>query len=644
MRVRLCSMFFLSGSAALLFETLWFHQAGLLLGNSVWTSSIVLGSFMAGLAAGNAAAARWGTRLHRPLRRYARLEWTIGASGLVLVLLFPWLTRLFAPGLAHVVSWPWLLDASRLGLAFALMVVPSSAMGATLPVLLSSSGVDRGAFGRDLGLLYGWNTLGAVVGALLGEFALFELLGVRGSGLAAASFNLTAGLIAWRLDRSVVPAPDAPEPPPPPVALRPGARAALLLAATFLAGGAMLALEVVWFRFLLLYAVSTSRTFSVMLAVILAGIALGGLLASRVLRRWPGAAATAPLAALGAGMAVALGYASFWHVLRFTGFLPRGKPSSLAALAAYLILPTALLSGFLFTLLGQSLREHIRGGGARAAGLLTLSNTVGAMLGSFVGAFLLIPGLGMEGSFFVLALVYGLVAACVLPPGAPRRRRLEFLAALAGFAAVLFFFPFGLMRTAYLDQATRRWVHPEATGFRVLAAREGTSETVVYLSSEMWGAPIDDRLLTNGYSMSGRRTVQGRYMRLFAYWPLAVLPKAKRALLISYGVGTTAEALTEAPGLESIDVVDVSRDIFRMGRVFFPDRPYPLDDPRVRTHVEDGRFFLLTTHDRFDIITGEPPPRRTRGSSTSTRGNTSTCCATGWPKGVWPPTGCPCWA
>jgi hypothetical protein len=117
------------------------------------------------------------------------------------------------------------------------------------------------------------------------------------------------------------------------------------------------------------------------------------------------------------------------------------------------------------------------------------------------------------------------------------------------------------------------------------------------------------RLVTNGFSMSGLGFVTERYMRLFVNWAVALRPAPRRALLISYGVGSTASALTSEPAFEAIDVVDISADVIAMaGLCVRPgDRP-PLEDPRVRVHVEDGRFFLLTTRDQFDLITAEPPP------------------------------------
>jgi hypothetical protein len=148
---------------------------------------------------------------------------------------------------------------------------------------------------------------------------------------------------------------------------------------------------------------------------------------------------------------------------------------------------------------------------------------------------------------------------------------------------------------------------------QLLEMREGLTETVMYLRQSLRGQPLYHRLMTNGHSMSATTYRGRRYMKLYAYWAMAVNPSARKALLISYGIGTTAKALTDTRQLESIDVVDISRDILELGPLAFPGTPPPLGDPRVHVHVEDGRFFLQTTDERFDLITAEPPPLRGAG-------------------------------
>ena len=611
MTAAVCLVFFLSGAAALLFETLWFRLAGLVFGNSVWAASLVLASFMGGLALGNTLAARYGPRLRRPLRFYALLEVVIAATGLGLVLLLPSLTDVIMPVIRPFLGQPPVLNAIRLSLSFALLLIPSTAMGATLPLLVKTLSDRDPNFGRTLGRLYGWNTLGAAAGALAGDAALVAWLGLRGTGAVAALLDIAAAVIALSLSRrGGAPAGAAPE-----AAAAPGPRGLRLLAAAFLAGAILLALEVVWLRFLLLFVIGTSPAFGTMLSVVLLGIGAGGLAASLWAGRDPSAHRWLPGLAFLAGIMTILAYVTFDRALDLVGSDYTHDLRAIALESVWLMLLVSFLSGLLFTLMGRALRDEVEGA-TRATGLLTLANTTGAMLGAPLAGFALLPGLGMERSFFVLALSYGGVALLAWSAGAaryPRSRPGRYLlgAAAATFALFAALFPFGLMDNRYLARVVRRF---SADGSRPIALTEGLTETVLVMRRDVLGQPASYRLVTNGFSMSGTGMISDRYMKLFVYWPVAVHPRIERALLISYGAGTTARALADTAALKSIDVVDISREILATAPLLFPPpQRTPLQDPRVRVHVEDGRFFLASTDRRFDLITAEPPPPKNAG-------------------------------
>lgn len=607
MTAAVCLIFFLSGAAALLFETLWFRQAGLVFGNSVWAASLVLASFMGGLALGNTLAARQGPRLRRPLRFYAALELVIGATGLGLVLLFPKLTAVIMPVLRVFTAWPLVLNAIRLSLSFALLLIPSTAMGATLPLLVKALGAGDPNFGRILGRLYGWNTLGAAAGALAGEFALVERLGLRGTGAVAALLDVAAAMVAVTLSRRVAAVAVEPETAAP---MRLSPPAARLLGAAFLSGAILLALEVVWFRFLLLFLAGTSVAFAAMLSVVLLGIGAGGLAASLWTGRDLRAQRWLPLLALLAGFACVQAYITFDRAVVLAGSEYALTSRATFLESAWLMLAVCLVSGVLFTLMGRALREHVADP-TRAAGLLTLANTTGAMLGAPLGGFVLLPGLGMERSFFVLAAAYGAVCALAWstgpePAGRSRGERYLAWAGVVGFAVFMALFPFGLMNNRYIGRVVRRFA---SDGSHPIALTEGLTETVLIMRKDALGEPLSYRLVTNGFSMSGTGMISDRYMKMFVYWPVALNPRIERAVLISYGAGTTARGLADTAGLKSIDVVDISREILATAPLLFPPpQSTPLQDPRVRVHIEDGRFFLASTRERFDLITAEPPP------------------------------------
>jgi spermidine synthase len=188
----------------------------------------------------------------------------------------------------------------------------------------------------------------------------------------------------------------------------------------------------------------------------------------------------------------------------------------------------------------------------------------------------------------------------------PRAQRQAALAAAGLLAVAAALFPFGLMQNHHIRRI--------AEGSRVAAFREGLTETLTYLQTDWQEEPLSYTLVTNAHSMSGTDFYGQRYMKLYVYWALAMNPEARSALLVCFGVGNTAKALTDSRQLETIDVVDISRDVLALSGVPYPPPGRsPLLDPRVRVHVEDGRFFLLNTTRRFDLITAEPPPPKGAG-------------------------------
>jgi len=593
-------VFLISGAAALLFETLWFRQAGIALGNTIWATSLVTSSFMGGLAIGNGMAARFARRIHRPLLVFAGLEFIVGISGVGLVLAFPAIAAVLAPVLGEVAD-EAALNAMRVAVAFTLLLIPSSAMGATLPLLARAlAGTDAG-FGPILGRLYGFNTLGAVAGALIGELLLIEMLGIRGAAFAAAVLNSSAAVAALLIARKLV--------PPGEQVIQPAMtrRVVRILSAAFVAGGLLLALEIVWFRLLLHFIPATSLAFAVMLAVVLTGIGVGGFAGAIWMTRFPSAYRYVSWVALTSLCSVVGTYGLLASVVEGYGATLVASTSAILLLSIVLMLIVCILSGLLFTLLGGALHDEV-GENAWAAGSLTLANTLGAMLGALAAGFILLPYLGVEVSVFLLALGY--LAVAVLPPHrTPAGAKVRFIAWGSATVATLLF-PFGLMDERLMQLAIGRW---SKDGSYLVAMEEGLNETVMIFRRDFHGVPVAHRLVTNSTGMAAQGRSADRYMGLHAWLPVAIHPDARRALLIGYGLGTTARALSETQALESIDVVDTSADVLRLSSVAYLGEADPLEDPRVTTHLEDGRFFLLTRTDRYDIITAEPPPPKSAG-------------------------------
>lgn len=573
---------------------------------SQWASALTLAGFMAGLGIGSLLAARYGTHLKSLLKAYIALEITVAIGGALLVLVFPDLAQFLGRWLAPLREQPLLLNLCRFGIAFTLFALPVMAMGAALPLWIRYCAERYQNFGQSLGRLYGWNTLGAVLGACLGEAILIEKLGIPGTALAAASANLMAAALAFSVRNNSVSG-----------NLWDGNRAARLLGdgpafgilgAAALSGALLLALEVVWFRFLQLFVLDTHLHFALMLAVVLAGIGLGSLLGGWWLHRRAVGTLQASLLAAVCGLAVLFSYAifrpgsgsevAFWHV----------EWTRILGLCIALMLIPSLLSGVLFTWLGKLLHDRI-GESAAATGWLTFANTMGAAFGALLAGFWILPEQGMHQAILLLAISYGFIPVLLWQRGVQLKKAAPLFALVSALALSAIALP-GTHIDRYFHAATEKYRAED--GSETVLLREGRTQTLQYLSKEFLGEPLYYRLVTNGYSMSATTRDSRRYMKLFAWWPAVVHGEVRDALLISYGVGMTAEALTRLPGLQHLDVVDISSEILESGAIVFPEQN-PLRDTRVTSYVEDGRFFLHSPPRKYDLITGEPPPPRASG-------------------------------
>src|SRR5215471_17924609 len=342
----LSGVLFLSGTGALIFETLWLRLSGLAFGNSIWAAALILSSFMAGLALGNALAASSRVRRWRPLHFYAVLELFVAVLGCTIVFGLPVLGDLMRPVWQTLWNHQPTLLGLRFVVSFLILLVPTTAMGLTLPVIIGDPAFRQTNFGRAIGFLYGSNTLGAVVGALLGETYLIGAFGLRGTGLAAGLASCLAAVIALLVARySGVMSRLSKFPLRLDASYRPPWR---LLLVSFGTGCIFLCLEMVWFRFLRLYVVSSSTAFAVMLAVVLAGIGVGGIVAGVIHGRRARLNHLLPILLLLAAIATLLSY------LFFPGELiqsPRGvfglRWWQIALFSIALMFPVALLSGIL---------------------------------------------------------------------------------------------------------------------------------------------------------------------------------------------------------------------------------------------------------------------------------------------------------
>jgi spermidine synthase len=616
----LSGVLFLSGIGALIFETLWLRLSGLAFGNSVWAAALILSSFMAGLALGNAIAASSRVRRWQPLHLYAVLEVLVALFGCTIVFSLPLMGELMRPVWQMLWNYQPTLIGLRFVLSFLILLIPTTAMGLTLPVLVEDPILRRANFGRAIGFLYGSNTLGAVAGAVVGEAYLIEAFGLRGTGLTAGLASCIAAAIALFVSKrdgdTAALIPERALPLRLDVSYRPPWR---LLFVSFGTGAIVLCLEVVWFRFLRLYVPSSSTAFAVMLMVVLAGIGLGSIVAGAIHRRSAQLNQWLPVLLLLAAIATLFSY------LFFPGELVQTRTGvfdvswqQIGLLSIALMFPVAFLSGILFPSIVACVQASVEDR-MNSTGITTLFNTTGAAAGPLLASFLLLPNIGYQWSLILCATGYALLGILVCERSTWSLRRPIGLVTIGLCAALILFlavFPYHRAEK-HFAHASRPYETDDQGRLlaHVVKKVEGVSDTLQLLRRDLFGQPYYYRLLTNAFSMSATNPRNQRYMRLFAYLPLAFRPESEDVLLICYGCGVTADAFLHGLHVKRMDVVDISKEVFALAD-FYSGVNYsnPLHDPRTHAIAQDGRFFLQASPRQYDIISGEPPPPKVAGS------------------------------
>lgn len=603
-------LFFLSGISGLLYQVVWMRMAIRVFGCTVYATSVVLSAFMCGLALGSWLLGRYADRAERPFRLYAILEVFAGgtallATGLMAVLLPVYQTIFEATGGGRAT-----LTGIQVVLVFLILIVPTMLMGGTLPVL-STALPDRKAFSARMAVLYGMNTLGAVVGVAGSGFVLIGVLGEWGTVIVGVIVHLAVAYVAWRLAGRLpsqrVREESAAEASPVEAVeerISPYGDGVRTLAfwAYGVSGFAALGYEVIWTRVLPVVLRTSVYAFSGMLAIYLLGIGLGSLLGRRAADR-----VKDPLAWFaGLECAVALlslaGYAlmlpaedRFVTAATYYAFYPTYHWRLLVA--AVVIFPTTVILGALFPLVARCVTPDVKRIGA-SIGRLYAMNTAGCILGSMACGFLLLPMIGTSMSMILLA---GLSAAIGWLLFLSSREHLRakaaagtVLAATAGSVLLALNLP-----DPYEGTVLRR-MPPEA---KIYVHKENVAATTT--ATGIPGVVPSYRLWVNSEAMTALVTET----KLMAYLPLALAPnpEPKKLLIICFGMGTTFKSAVAIGGLE-IDTVELVPDVYECFGVFHSDGPPLLKAPNVRIFADDGRNYLAMTDQRYDVITIDPPP------------------------------------
>jgi len=630
-------LFFLSGATGLVYELLWVRVLYQTFGSTIQSVTTVVAAYMGGLGLGAWLLGRRADRHDRPAALYGWLEIAIGVFGLASPLVLALAHRMYVGTAAALALDGAASVALRFALAGAVLLIPTTLMGGTLPVLTRAfTGADRAELQRSLGRLYGLNTLGAVVGTALAGFFLIEYIGVRASVWGTAAVNLALGAIALRLARTgagapgqvVFPATRGPADPgrEPGEGPSPALRDTALVLLGLTAFAALLD-EIAWTRVLVMIVGGSTYAFTLVLLVFLLGIGIGSGLAARrgaVPSETAAAAAGAQaLTAAGAGLLFLIfGLLPRYIILVFQvqslGAVERLLAMGLAVGAVVLI--PAIGMGMTFPLLTDLVAPgHAAGGGA--VGRAYAINTAGSIVGAVLTGFVLVVRLGTDLTLrlgllvnVVAALALAGLAARGIAEGSVEHRRLGARVLGAGALASL-----GLVvalaaprwSTRLIDLGPSIYARGRMDaravteflahrGSRQLAYAEGWNATV-----SVWEGVTGRALKVNGKAdASDYGDMDTQIIAGLA--PVAARLEPRAAFVVGYGSGVTARVLADVPGMRRVRVVEIEPAVLKMDRFFLHVNDTALARPNVSVIVDDARSALQIDPTRYDIVVSEP--------------------------------------
>ena len=610
--------FVFSGATGLIYEVLWARMLGLVFGATTLAVSTVLAAFMGGLALGSALAGRLAHRIRKPLSIYGWMEIGIAVYALLVPFLFRWVDNLYAliwqqfqPGFFTFSLWRFVLSCLML-------LVPTTLMGATLPVL-SAALARHGS--TAVTRLYACNLVGAIVGTLAAGFVLLPSFGVRTTIVIAAVMNVLIGVVAIRLQGQ----PIEPEPVRP-IAVETD-RNRFWYFAALASGFVTISTQVSWTRILTMVIGSSTYAFSIVVALFLIGLAGGAWFIGRkdVSARLRGTLIVVELLTA-IGLYVSLFVVNWlpWVLVNLGTKLHVSSWAGLLGLQVFsamlLVLVPALLMGMVMPLvLAWASTDPVQA--VARVGRAYAINTIGAIAGAFLTGFVLIPKTSTKFALVLSAAVCVVVAGLAYRPRSTERDpALRRSLAIGAIPVVILIMVLITPRMNLADLSLGVY----DTLVRVLAqTREMTTEQA---TNESAGSNVRQLLMyeegptatvsvrrdddTISMAINGRTNASDSMFDMptqvmLGQLPLFVAPRTEKGLIIGFATGITVGAMLQSP-IQSVTCIELEPGTVNASRFFEHVNNLPLSDPRTRLIIDDARTYLRVTPERYDIIVSEP--------------------------------------
>ena len=622
-------LFVISGALGLIYQIVWFKYLSLFLGNTTYAQTIVLATFMGGLAIGSAWWGRKVDHTEHPLRLYAFLELGIG----IYCLLYPnFLELLKSVFLTIVVSSQLPSDGTVVLLlkfltSLCSLLIPTILMGGTLPILVRFISHKLEESGRNIAVLYFLNSFGAVVGSLLAGFFFIRILGLSTTIYSAAVVNLFIGSLAIvlsvvRTERASTTAKETDKPE----ILFSRIEVIIAIVVAGISGLAAMIYEVTWVRLLIPVLGSSTYSFSLMLVTFISGITIGSFIVSSIIQRVKNLSAL--LAWCQSGIVLSMLatiplYAripyEFWNVASFLTRSDATYPIFLAIQFLFcfvlMIVPTIFLGMSLPVATRIASRSiHVLG---KSVGNIFAVNTLGTVIGSLLAGLVLIPLIGVKHAIEVGIGCNLLAALLVLLFTGSVPRRLIFIAlsiiVCAGGSYSIFVPSWnsgemlsGVFRKIHsgtsLPISYSDFVDREKMT-KVLYYKEGTTATIGVIE-ELFENEPQSVLIVNGKADASSKGDLPTQV-LLGQLPCLLHQNPQNALVIGLGSGVTLGSILNHP-VKHADCVEISREVVEASSYFDEANHRPLSDPRTKLFIEDALAFLKITPRLYDIIVSEP--------------------------------------
>lgn len=613
---------------SLICQVLWQRELVLVMGGSVYSTTVILMVYMSGLALGNLMGARLLVSIGRETRLFALLQ---GATG-AFILAFPLVIKgleIMAHGLFTVSgagSTFYLLGKAVI--AFLALLVPTTLIGASFPVMVSlfeRLGVSKAVY---IGKLNFSNSLGSVFGALATGFFLIRHLGARHSMLLTGALFLLVGglvvLISKPLSGPKRPAAQNPAPremvpdtldvdlPVNPRVLR-----TLVVVLFFFSGFTALSYELLYNRILVYFLGNTTFSFTLIVAFFILGYSLGSYLFVALMKKRKKLGAFINLfVLLQLGIALyhlfmPLVLPGFHRVMvQARGLLTAGGWSSLGAefgiriaAGACLLIPPALAFGMVFPLVYRLIFGTLpNAAGKKSTGRIfariNAVNTLGSVLGPLVTGFFLIGVFQVSLTLRITALinvVIGFVLLGVVVWRRPATRRARILKS----TLVLLTWTFLIVLLPVQSRLGRD------------AARESASDVILYYREGVFGTVSVSvnrenvkMLKINGVGEVPTDHDSMRAFRMLAYLPVLAHENPRNLLSIAFGGGITFGSIANT-AIPDIKCVEICNDVLNAAPLFHRENNRVVENERAAIVLGDGRHYVQSTPERFDIITSD---------------------------------------